>query len=195
MRESIFHKELCLQAQPRKACHILDLGCGTGDLMVYIKKSYPDIKVFGLDGDAKVLEIAKTKAQKAKLEITLDLGMAYKLPYPNDSFDRVFSSLLFHHLTLENKKLTIKEIIRVLKVGGELHVADWGKAQNIVMRIAFLAVQLLDGFKTTKHNVNGLLPELFTAGGLEEVREMDRYKTIFGTFSFYKALKSKKEVQ
>jgi ubiquinone/menaquinone biosynthesis C-methylase UbiE len=92
--------------------------------------------------------------------------MAFELPYPDASFDRVISSLLFHHLTRENKERTLREVFRVLRPGEELHVADWGKAQNWPMRVAFLLVQMLDGFETTADNVNGLLPELFAWPGL-----------------------------
>ena len=143
----------------------------------------------GLDGDAKVLEIAKAKVAKSGLGVTLDYGMAFELPYPDDSFDRVLSSLLFHHLTRENKLRTLREVIRVLRPSGELHVADWGKPQNRLMRVAFLSVQMLDGFKTTADNVNGLLPELFSSAGFEVAQELAQYMTISGTLSLYKARK------
>jgi len=145
--------------------------------------------VIGLDGDSKVLAIARAKAAKAGLDVTLDHGMAFELPYPDDSFDRVFSSLLFHHLTREIKDRTLREVFRVLRPGGELHVADWGKPQNWLMRMAFLFVQMLDGFSTTVDNVSGLLPELFRAAGFEEVQETAQYATIVGTLSLYKARK------
>jgi len=115
--------------------------------------------------------------------------MAFELPYPDASFDRVISSLLYHHLTREKKERTLKEIFRVLRQGGELHVADWGKAQNKLMRTAFLLVQMLDGFETTVDNVSGLLPELFRAAGFEDIQEPTSYMTIVGTLSLYRARK------
>jgi SAM-dependent methyltransferase len=115
--------------------------------------------------------------------------MAFELPYSDDSFDRVLSSLLFHHLTRENKIRTLTEVFRVLRPSGELHVADWGKAQNAFMRIAFLLVQALDGFNTTADNVSGILPDLFRSAGFEEVQQSTRYSTIFGTLSLYRARK------
>jgi len=115
--------------------------------------------------------------------------MAFELPYPDATFDRVISSLLFHHLTRGNKERTLREVFRVLRRGGELHVADWGKAQNRLMRTAFLLVQMLDGFETTADNVRGLLPELFRAAGFEDIQEPTRYMTVVGTLSLYKARK------
>ncbi len=189
MRETTFKKALVRQARVAKNHQVLDLGCGTATLTLLIKQAHPEAKVTGLDGDPKALEIARDKIAKSGLTITLDEGMAFNLPYPDNSFDRVFSGLLFHHLTREDKERTLKEVYRVLRPGGELHVADWGKAGNALMRSAFFLVQLLDGFKTTTDNVNGLLPEFFSKAGLQQVHEAARYATMFGTMALYKASK------
>jgi ubiquinone/menaquinone biosynthesis C-methylase UbiE len=189
MRETEFKQALVHQARVTKDYQVLDLGCGTATLTLLIKQAHPEAKVTGLDGDPKALEIARDKIAKSGLTITLDEGMAFNLPYPDNSFDRVFSGLLFHHLTREDKERTLKEVYRVLRPGGELHVADWGKARNALMRSAFFLVQMLDGFKTTTDNVNGLLPEFFSKAGLKEIKEAARYATMFGTMALYKASK------
>lgn len=189
LRESMFKGRLLEQARIDRGHRVLDLGCGTGTLTLLIKSHHPKAQVIGLDADPKVLEIARAKAARAGLDITLDHGMAFELRYPDNFLDRVVSSLLFHHLTRENKVRALSEVFRVLRPTGELHVADWGKAQNGLMRMAFLLVQMLDGFKTTADNVSGLLPELFRAAGFEEVQETARYMTIVGTLSLYRARK------
>jgi ubiquinone/menaquinone biosynthesis C-methylase UbiE len=135
------------QARIEGGNRVLDLGCGTGTLTLLIKSYHSKADVLGLDADPKVLEVARAKAAKAGLNVRLDHGMAFELPYPDASFDRVVSSLMFHHLTRENKERTLKEVFRVLRPSGELHVADYGKAQNKLMRVAFLLVQMLDGFE------------------------------------------------
>ena len=55
------------------------------------------------------------------------------------------------------------------------------------MRLAFLAVQILDGFETTSDSVRGLLPPLMREAGFEEVAETHRERTVFGTLSLYRA--------
>ena len=190
MRESTFKRQLVKQAGIERGHRVLDLGCGTGTLTLLIKSHHPKASVFGFDADPRVLEVARAKAAKAGLSIRLDRGMAFELPYSDGSFDRVISSLMFHHLTRENKERTLREAFRVLRPRGELHVADWGKAQNWPMRVAFLLVQMLDGFETTADNVSGLLPELFRMAGFMEVEESPRYMTIVGTLSLYSARKS-----
>lgn len=189
MRETTFKQALVRQARVKMGHRVLDLGCGTATLTLLIKQAYPEAEVIGLDGDPKVLEIARAKVAGFGLAITFDEGMSFNLPYPDNSFDRVFSGLLFHHLTREDKARTLKEIHRVLVPGGELHVADWGKPSKPLMRLAFFLVQLLDGFKTTTDNVNGRLPEFFSQAGLQDVQETSRYATMFGTMALYKARK------
>lgn len=189
MRESTVKRHLVEQAEIERHHRVLDLGCGTASLTLLIKKTHAEAEVVALDGDPKVLGIARQKVAKAGLEVAVDLGMAFELPYSDDSFDRVLSSLLFHHLTRENKIRTLREVFRVLRPSGELHVADWGKAQNAFMRIAFLLVQALDGFNTTADNVSGILPDLFRSAGFEEIQQPTRYSTIFGTLALYRARK------
>lgn len=189
LREPTFKGQLLRQARIEGGHRVLDLGCGTGTLTLLIKSHYPKAEVLGLDADPKALEVARAKAIRARLNVRLDKGMAFELPYPDASFDRVLSSLLFHHLTRENKERTLTEVFRLLRPGGELHVADWGKAQNKLMRMVFLLAQMLDGFATTVDNVRGLLPELIRAAGFEGVQESARYMTIVGTLSLYRAWK------
>jgi ubiquinone/menaquinone biosynthesis C-methylase UbiE len=117
--------------------------------------------------------------------VALDQGMVYALPYPDNSFDHVFSSLLFHHLSRDNKLRALRETFRVLRPGGKLHVTDWGKAANPFMRALFLLVQVLDGFSTTADNINGLLPSFFNQVGFEDVVLMRQYLTVFGTLCLY----------
>ena len=189
MHETEFKQALVRQARVANNHQVLDLGCGTATLTLLIKQAHTEAQVTGLDGDPKALEIARGKVARSGLTIPLDEGMAFDLPYPDNSFDRVLSGLLFHHLTREDKERSLKEVYRVLRHGGELHVADWGKASNALMRSAFFLVQLLDGFKTTSDNVNGLLPNFFSKAGLQDVQQTTRYATMFGTMALYKAKK------
>jgi ubiquinone/menaquinone biosynthesis C-methylase UbiE len=130
MREAAFKRRLVEQARMESGYHVLDLGCGTATLTILVKQAHPDAEVVGLDGDQRILDIARAKIAKAGLAIALDRGMAYDLPYRDHSFDRVLCSLVIHHLTRENKLRALREVMRVLKPGGELHVADFGKPHN-----------------------------------------------------------------
>lgn len=189
LRERAFKNALIEQAHFQNGQHILDVGCGTGTLTILIKQQFPQAEIVGLDGDPQILAIARKKMAEIGWAIQLDEGMSYALPYPDGSFDRVVSSLMFHHLHRHDKERTFREIYRVLRPGGELHVADWGKPQNRLMRLAFYPVQLLDGFETTSDNVKGTLPQLFQEAGLASVQQTKQIPTLMGTIALYKAQK------
>jgi len=187
IRGEKFKRKLLEQTNILPGHKVLDLGCGTATLTLKIKNACPEANVFGLDGDPNVLKIANAKAVKANIAIQLNQGMSFNLPYTDNKFDTVVSSLFFHHLTRENKLRTMAEIKRVLKPTGELHLVDWGKPKNFLMRAAFYLVQMLDGFETTADNVAGLLPELLRASTFKNVRVTNQLMTIVGTLSYYRA--------
>jgi ubiquinone/menaquinone biosynthesis C-methylase UbiE len=185
-RERTFKGKLLAQAAVSPGDRVLDVGCGTGTLTIELKQRCPESTIVGIDADADVLAIAARKLRAAGVEVALDIGRSDDLPYEDATFDRAVSSLMLHHLTRAEKKMTLRELFRVLRPGGQLHVADWGRAQDIVMRGAFLVVQLLDGFETTTDNVHGALPELISAAGFQAVCETERMRTPLGTLSLYR---------
>lgn len=163
MREGRFKRRLVEQARIERHHRVFDLGCGTATLTLLVKQAHPEAEVVGLDGDPDILEIARAKIGSAGLEIALDQGMAFDPPYPDASFDRILSSLLFHHLTREDKVHTTREVFRVLRPGGELHVADFGKPRTAMMHLVSLVMRRLE--------------------------ETARYSTLFGPLGLYRARK------
>jgi ubiquinone/menaquinone biosynthesis C-methylase UbiE len=186
-RERRFKAALLQQARLRAGQQVLDLACGTATLTIAAKRMQPRADITGVDGDPDILARARIKAAKAGAELKFDESLSQHLPYADSSFDVVLSSLFFHHLDRENKLATLSEVWRVLKPGAELHIADWGKAANPLMRVLFLIVQMLDGFATTTDNVAGRLPELLRASGFKEVEETQRFSTVLGTLALYRA--------
>ncbi len=150
----------------------------------------PGLNVVGLDGDEEILERARAKAIAAGAAIDFQEGLSTRLPFGPASFDRVLSTLFFHHLTTADKRVTLTEVTRVLRPGGELHVADWGRPQDPLMAGLFAGVRALDGFERTRANVQGRLPALFEDAGLVEARRHDRMRTAFGTVELYTARRS-----
>lgn len=191
VREQTFKRQLILQANIRAGQRVLDLGCGTATLTIMLKQLHPEAEVIGLDGDEKALSIAQKKVTGADLNIEFKKGMSFEIDFPDQSFDIIISSLLFHHLSSENKLKTFREVCRILKPAGELHIADWGRPQNFLMRGAFLVVQLLDGFETTSDNVKGKLLQHMEQAGFTKVAETIRFATLFGSICFYQGSFSK----
>ena len=123
-------RELIEQASITSGQRILDIGCGTGSFAVLLMRQRADVEVIGLDPDPKALRRAKAKATRAAVSIQFDQGFADQLPYESRSFDRVFSSLMFHHLDEQTQQRTLTEVLRVLKPGGSFHLLDFASTDD-----------------------------------------------------------------
>ena len=191
-RERGFKRRLLEHARVKDGESVLDLACGTGTLAIDVKKDHPKAKVSALDGDAAILQRAKRKAKDAGVKIAFQQGLANELPYEARSFDVVLSTLFFHHLTDEAKADTAEEIRRVLRLGGRVLIADWGRPQDPLMRMMFQNVQMLDGFRNTSSNVAGKLPEFLREAGLKRVSVVDRMRTPLGTVEIVSGIRPTK---
>lgn len=189
-RERVMKQRLLDQAGVAPGDSVLDLGAGTGTLAIWLKQRCPEAIVIGLDADSEVLARARDKAAGAGCEIDFVEGISTELPFEADSFDIVLSSLFFHHLMPAAKRSTLAEVQRVLKPGGRLHVADWGKPGDPLMAALSLSIRAFDGFEVTAENLRGALPTLFGQAGLHDVQERRRLRTTLGTLALYSARKS-----
>jgi ubiquinone/menaquinone biosynthesis C-methylase UbiE len=122
--------ELIEQSNITSGQRILDIGCGTGSFAVLLKGQRADLEVVGLDPDPKALRRSKAKAARAGVSVEFDQGFADELPYESTSFDRVFSSLMFHHLDEQTQAKTLSEVLRVLKPGGSFHLLDFASSDD-----------------------------------------------------------------
>lgn len=187
MPEKKFRNKLIKNLDPKKDEQILEFGFGTGQNLILAKQWSPDTQFTGLDIDPKVKKITEQKLLRNKIDISLFLYDGGKFPFDNDKFDKVFSSLVFHQLDTNTKKHCLKEINRILKPNGKLVIGDWGKPKSKFMRFLFYTVQLLDGFKTTQENVEGLLPKYIENIGFQNVKEVGCINTKIGTYCYYLA--------
>lgn len=160
---------------------VLEIGCGTGNLTLLVKRSHPDAEIVGLDPDPKALARATAKAERAGLGIRFDPGFSQELPYPDASFDRVVSSFMFHHLDLETKEATLREVRRVLVPGGSLHLIDFGEhGHGRLARLFHSNSQLRD---SAEDRVLTLMRE----AGLGNPEELGHRAMLFGSVTHYGA--------
>src|SRR3972149_1174201 len=185
-REHTMKSRLVDQVAPRPHENVLDIGCGTGTLAILLKRAGPAANVVGVDGDPAVVEIARRKTATIGLEIRFDGGMAYDLPYEDASFDAGVASLVLHHLAKRDKEDALREVCRVLRPRGSFHALDFGVPQNGLMRSLARVSGLLED---TEDGVEGRLPRMFVAAGLDDVQETSRYMTPLGTIALYRARK------
>ena len=178
-------QELISQANVRPDHQILDIGCGTGTFVVLLKRQFPTARVIGLDPDPKALRRAQNKVARAAVDVQLDRGFSDELPYENDSFDRVFSSFMFHHLDEQEREKTLKEVLRVLKPGGSFHLLDFTAdegAHGFLDRVFHSHARLKD------NTDEGILRQM-TRAGFATAAKLKEDKMMFGLMQtgYYRA--------
>ncbi len=184
MREETFKRKLIQQANIQPKMKVLDLGCGTGTLTLMLKHMHPEANITGMDGDPQVLDIAREKSRD--LNIQWDEGLASSLPYPDSVFDKVVTSLVIHHLVTDDKLRAFKEIYRVLKPRGELHVLDFGAPHSLIPN---LMTKYMRRLEEVAGNFDGLIPRFIAEAGFGSVKEAEYFITIFGPLSLWRAVK------
>jgi 2-polyprenyl-3-methyl-5-hydroxy-6-metoxy-1,4-benzoquinol methylase len=118
------HAEMVRRAGIEPGRRVLDVGCGTGNLLLALGRDRRDLDLAGLDSDPRALSRAARKARRAGLAVRWDRGFADALPQADATVDVVFSSLMLHHLDPPQKAAMLAEVHRVLRPGGVLVLAD-----------------------------------------------------------------------
>ncbi len=160
------------QAGLRAYHQVLDVGCGTGTLAIAIKRDYPSVGVIALDPDPKALARAERKAFRAGVSVRFDQGFADRLAYRDATFDRVFSSMMFHHLENDDKEKALGEICRVLKPGGRLEFLDFDGTSR---------------HRRLENNSERELLDLMERAGLVNATRTGHKTLLIGRLAFYQA--------
>jgi len=155
-------RQLIAQARLAPGQRVLDLGCGTGALSLVAKRAEPGIELVALDPDPKALVRARRKAARAGAALAFESGFGDALPFPDASFDRAISSFVLHHLESAAKPAVLRELRRVLRAGGSLHVLDFAGANR------------------------ELLQQLREAG-LRDAAQVDARRSLLGALAFWRA--------
>jgi SAM-dependent methyltransferase len=185
MREGVWRPRLVLEVLEGEPARVLDLGCGSGTLAIALAAAPGPHRVTGIDGDPEILDMARAKPGSEDVEWVE--GLADHLPFEDGSFDRVVTSLLLHHLEPPVKRAALAEAHRVLRPGGRLHVADFGRSQDPLMRLMFAGLQMLDGRSNTADHPAGRLPGMVAEAGFADVESGGRLRTTWGSFELLTA--------
>lgn len=178
-------QELISQANVKPDHQILDIGCGTGTFVVLLKRQFPAAEVIGLDPDPKALRRAQNKVARAAVSVQLDRGFSDELPYENGSFDRVFSSFMFHHLDEQEREKTLKEVSRVLRPRGSFHLLDFTANHG---DHGFLD-RLFHSHARLRDNTDDGILQQITRAGFTSAAKLKEDKMLFGLMQtgYYKA--------
>ncbi|MFY9631907.1 MAG: ubiquinone/menaquinone biosynthesis methyltransferase [Candidatus Cybelea sp.] len=114
---------------PAPGAQILDLCCGTGDLVFGLLRSRPKLEVTGIDFCGPMLERARARAAKeARGEARFVEGDVMAMPFDDESFDG--ATMGFSLRNVVDVDATLREILRVLRPGARFVNLDVSKAPN-----------------------------------------------------------------
>ena len=150
---------------------ILDLCTGTGTNAVNIAKRNTSAKVVGVDLSKAMLNIAKSKVKQEKLPNIKFCQMdATNMKFKDKYFDKVLLSLVLHETDEALASKMLCEAIRVLKPNGEIIITEWERSKELVKKIVFFPIEVLEP-KSYKSFVVKDLYAYFADFGLEVVEE------------------------
>jgi ubiquinone/menaquinone biosynthesis C-methylase UbiE len=162
---------------------VLDVGCGTGGVTIPAKQRVgTDGQAAGIDPAPEMITVAKQKAHQKGLEIDFRVGVIEALPFPDNSFDAVTSSLMMHHLPEHLQVKGVAEIYRVLRPGGRLVIADMIRPRSSPGLGALIMILIHHGWPFDGDDLRGLLE----GAGFQEVTQPGEH---FSAVGFMRAVK------
>ncbi|ORV60187.1 SAM-dependent methyltransferase [Mycobacterium europaeum] len=174
---------LIAQAELADCRRILEIGCGTGNLIIRAKRAHPRVEAIGCDPDPRALRRARRKSVKLS-GIRFEQGYAQRLPYADGEFDRVLSSMMLHHLDDDAKTAAAAEVFRVLRPGGRLHLVDIG---GDLTAADGLGARLILRSHHAAGNLGDAIPRLLTAAGFDCTQVATHRQRVVGRLTYYRA--------
>lgn len=147
---------------------VLDVGCGTGELLHRLKRSHRGGLLAGVDPSGEMLALARRRLPP---EVILLRAWAERIPFPDRQFDLVISCNMFHYIA--DPQVAVAEMRRVLKPGGSLVITDW--CDDYLA--CWLCGLLLRVFRRPFHRLYGSKScrSLLQQSGLQDL-SIERYK-------------------
>jgi len=153
LREKVlkkFYELLINRIEVRQDATVLDVGCGTGNILKMISE-IANINGYGLDIEKNMIAEAKQKCPTMNIQVS----NCTETPFGNDKFDVITTCLAFHHFA--DKEGFAREVARILKPDGLLYITDPNlpiairKPLNLAFRVHRIA-----GFFGTPQEIEGI---------------------------------------
>jgi ubiquinone/menaquinone biosynthesis C-methylase UbiE len=189
VRDARMKASLLMHASVAPGERVLDVGCGTGTLLLKLASHVHEARLAGVDADPEMLRQAETKAAAAGIVMDLTPAWADALPFGDGAFDVVLSSLFFHHLQPSDKRQSLREIWRILRPGGRMLIADFGRPASWFGRVSFQLIRLLDGYSNTRDHAQGRLPEFMAEAGFVDVSTLENLVVPVGQIGLYRGIR------
>lgn len=168
------------------ATTVLDVACGTGELVRLLIQDHPNQVIAGIDISEQMVVQASQKFE-GFANVSFKNAPAADLPFSSESFDVVISANAFHYFSDPSEALT--EIFRVLTPGGKVIILDWCK-DFLLCRICDLVLQWLDPAHRQCYTEAELFDYLDITGFQVERSQRVRFGILWGLMAVSAAGKS-----
>ena len=163
-----------------KPAKIIDLGCGTGSTTILLREAFPEAEIIGLDLSPYMLAISEYKARQLNYQIQWLHGLAEDTNLPDNSFDLVTASLLFHETPPHITQAILNECYRLLVPGGQIIILDGN--QKTLRQTPWLANIFEEPY--IQDYAEGNLDGWLGAAGLTSIRTEDIWWTSQVSYGF-----------
>lgn len=130
-----WRRKLVQLAKPRPGERVLDVGTGTGDLLIEFHRREPTLSLWGLDLAGGMLAVGREKLRRLRIEASLVEGDALQMPFPREAFDIV--AIAFGLRNLPDREQGLREMADRLRPGGRLLVLEFSLPQRRWMRTPY----------------------------------------------------------
>lgn len=111
---------------------MLDFGCGDGNSVRYMREYFPNSKLYGTDVSTLSIDEAEAKNIPGAQFKPYD---GQTLPFENNSFDLIFTSMVFHHINFDLHQGVLNEIFRILRPGGRFYIFEHNPLNPVTRKI------------------------------------------------------------
>ena len=191
VRDASWQEPLLAAVAPQANTRILNFGPGSAEIARNLAIRFPDTKIVGADPNPKAVEKARriiTQSKIANLTI-IEAPRRGRLPFDAGSFDKVVLVLMLHDRMPDEKLETAKEMLRLLRHGGKLHVADYDKPAVRGERGILTFAEYISGPAAAQPHITGDWTDFLAKGGFVGIRRQSSHSVGIGRISVVKARK------
>lgn len=167
----------------KRGTRLLELGCGPGRLAIEIKRRLPSATIAAIDVDPEILTVARRNAAEGGVDVQFRQADITRLP-DLGTFDRIYTTLVFHHLLLADKEKALAETRRVLRPEGRFVIADFNRPRDRFQLAVSHIIWPLDGNANTAPHRDGRYERVLRAA-FGRVESAALLRTVFGTIEVF----------